>query len=74
MYENIKIPPPWDTSAQVLLNLLNELEKIKCEACRAFYRFIATSLINLIIQVQECHILFIIRITFELFRNRIFGF
>ena len=31
----------------VLLNLLNELRKaIKCEACRAFYCFFATSLIN----------------------------
>ena len=34
-------------SAHVLLNLLNELGKeIKCEACRAFYLFFATSLIN----------------------------
>ena len=34
-------------SAHVLLNLLNELGKvIKCEACRAFYRFFATSLIK----------------------------
>ena len=31
-------------SAHVLLNLLNELGKmIKCEACRAFYYFFATS-------------------------------
>ena len=42
-------------SAHVLLNLLNELGKeIKCEACRAFYLFFATSLINLIIQEHEC--------------------
>ena len=33
--------------AHVLLNLLNELEKaIKCEDCRAFYLYYATSLIN----------------------------
>ena len=38
----------------VLLNLLNELEKmIKCEACRAFYHFFVTSLINLIIQKHK---------------------
>ena len=42
-------------SAPVLLNLLNELEKeIKCEACRAFYQFFATSLINSITQEYEC--------------------
>ena len=43
-------------SAHVLLNLLqNELGKvIKCEACRAFYLFFATSLINSIIQEYEC--------------------
>ena len=47
-------------SAHVLLNLLNELRKrdkmlgIKCEACRAFYLFFATSLINSIIQEHEC--------------------
>ena len=42
-------------SAYVLLNLLNAWEKeIKCEACRAFYLFIATSLINSIIQEHEC--------------------
>ena len=42
-------------SAHVLLNLLNELRKreIKCEACRAFYLFFATSLINSIIQEHE---------------------
>ena len=34
-------------SAHVLLNSLNDLDKeIKCEACRAFYLFFATSLIN----------------------------
>ena len=38
-------------SAHVLLNLSNELEKVlKCEACRAFYHFFATNLINSIIQ------------------------
>ena len=42
-------------SAHVLLNLLSELSKrVKCEACRAFYLFFATSLINSIIQEQEC--------------------
>ena len=43
-------------SAHVLLNLFNELRKsdkmrvIKREACRAFYYFFTTSLINSIIQ------------------------
>ena len=38
-------------NAHVLLNLLNAFRKyIKYEACRAFYRFVATSLINSIIQ------------------------
>ena len=42
-------------SAHVLLNLLNEWgNEIKCEACRAFYLFFATSLINSIIQEHEC--------------------
>ena len=42
-------------SAHVLLNLLNELGKrIKCKACRAFYLFLAKSLINSIIQEHEC--------------------
>ena len=42
-------------SAHVLLNLLNEFGKeIKCEACRAFYLFFATSLINSIKQAHEC--------------------
>ena len=42
-------------SAHVLLYLLNELEKRdKCEACRAFYLFFATSLINSIIQEHDC--------------------
>ena len=46
-------------SAYVLLNLSNNLEKaIKCEACRAFYRFFATSLINSILQEYECEIQF----------------
>ena len=43
-------------SAHVLLNLLN---KIKCEACPAFYSFFATSLINSIIQENKFYILFI---------------
>ena len=42
-------------SVHVLLNLSNELGKRdKCEACRAFYRFFATSLINSIIQEHKC--------------------
>ena len=42
-------------SAHVLLDLFNELQKRdKCEACRAFYCFLATSLINSIIQNHEC--------------------
>ena len=42
-------------SAHVLLNLLNELGKRdKMRACQAFYLFFATSLINSIIQEQEC--------------------
>ena len=49
------------TNAHVILNLLNKLGKvIKCEACRAFYCFFSTSLINSIIQEHECKILFII--------------
>ena len=42
-------------SAHVLLNLFKELgKKLKCEACRAFYHFFATSLINSIIQKHDC--------------------
>ena len=42
-------------SVHVLLNLLNELGKRdKNEACRAFFLFFATSLINSIIQEHEC--------------------
>ena len=43
-------------SAQALLNLLNKsMEKRdKCQACRAFYLFLATSLINSIIQEYDC--------------------
>ena len=42
-------------SAHVLLNSFNELGKRdKCEVCRAFYLFIAMSLINSIIQYLEC--------------------
>ena len=41
-------------SVHVLFNLLNELGiELKCEACKAFYHFLATSLINSIIQEQE---------------------
>ena len=41
-------------TAHVLLNLLNELGKeIKCEACRAFYLFFATRLINSLRQELE---------------------
>ena len=39
-------------SAYVLLILLNK--EIKCETCKAFYLFLATSLINSIIQEHEC--------------------
>ena len=42
-------------SAHVLFNLLNELGKRdNFKACRAFYLFSATSLINSIIQEHEC--------------------
>ena len=52
---SIKIHRGSYMSAHVLLNLLNELGKrIKCEACRAFYLFFATSLINSIVQEHEC--------------------
>ena len=41
-------------SDHVLLNLLDELgKKMKSEACRQFYLFFATSLINLLIQEYE---------------------
>ena len=40
-------------SVNVLLNLLNE-EEIKCEACQEIYLFFTTSLINSIIQENEC--------------------
>ena len=33
-------------SAHVLLNLVNEFGKITCDACQAFYLFLATSLIR----------------------------
>ena len=48
-------------SARVLLNffLTSWGKEIKCEACRAFYLFFATSLINPIIQEHKCKILFI---------------
>ena len=38
-------------SAHVLLDLFNKLRK--CEACQAFYGFLATSLINSIIQEHK---------------------
>ena len=42
-------------SAHILSNLLNELGKeIKCKACRSFYLFFATSLINSILHEHEC--------------------
>ena len=42
-------------SAHGLLNFLKELGKgIKFEACRAFYLFFATTVINPIIQEHEC--------------------
>ena len=42
-------------SAHVLLYLFNEFNKeIKYEACRAFYLFFATSLINSIVQEHKC--------------------
>ena len=42
-------------SAHVLLILLNELGKeIKCEACREFYLFFATSLIDSIKEGHKC--------------------
>ena len=44
----------------VLVNVLTSwVEAIKCEACRAFYRFFATSLINSIIQAHGRKIIFI---------------
>ena len=40
--------------AHVVLDLLNELRKvIECEACRAFYHFFTTILIDLIIHEYE---------------------
>ena len=42
-------------SAHVLLDLLNEFRKSEeCRACRAFYSFFETSLINSITQEYEC--------------------
>ena len=41
-------------NAHVLLNLLNKLGKSdKMQACRAFYRFFTTSLINSTIQEHD---------------------
>ena len=48
-------------SSHILLNLLNKLgKKDKMEACRTFYLFFPTSLINPIIQEHECSVLVII--------------
>ena len=48
-------------SANVLLNLLNELGKRdEMQGLPSIYLFFATSLINSIIQEHECYILFII--------------
>ena len=48
-------------NAHVLLDYQTSWGKeIKYEACRAFYCLFATSLINLIIQDNECYIIFII--------------
>ena len=45
----------------VLLNLLNELgKKIRCEALWSILSVSPTSLINSVIQEQECKIIFII--------------
>ena len=47
--------------AHVLLNLFNELGKIdQMHACRAFNHFSSMSLINSIIQEQECYTLCIV--------------
>ena len=46
-----------DMSAHVSWNLFKELgksDKMQGEACRAFYHFFATSLINSIMQEHEC--------------------
>ena len=46
-------------SAHVLLNFLSKLSKRdKCEACRAFHLFFATSLKKSIIQEHECQSMF----------------
>ena len=46
--------------APVLLNLSNLLRKrVKCEACREFYLFFATSLINSIEHEHSCKILYV---------------
>ena len=61
-------------SAYFLLNLLNELGKrvIKCETCRAFYYFFATSLINS--QNTGARMLnSIYHMTLKLIKNRILG-
>ena len=42
-------------SAHVFIELMKRVGKeIKCEACRAFYLFFETSLINSIIREHEC--------------------
>ena len=58
-------------SAHVVMNLLNELRKRKCETCRAFISF-ATSLINSIIlgaQMLDS----IYHMTLKLLKNHILG-
>ena len=48
-------------SAHILLNLLNELGKRdKMRGLPSIFLFFATSLINSIIQMHECEILFLI--------------
>ena len=57
-------------SAHVLLKLLNEFGKgAKCKACRSFYLFFATSLINSIIQEHKCYILHIYHMSLESHRS-----
>ena len=49
----------WRAIECVLVEFIKRVggKAIKCEACRAFYRFFAKSLINYIIQEYECKIL-----------------
>ena len=54
--------------ANVLLNLKACVKEIKCEACRAFYLFFATSLINSIKQSTKVrfYLPYDIKIKFEI--------